>query len=58
MRAFEFIIGQGLQQSQSNNLKQLAKRLQIQQKQQRLRKQREKVADTTAQLAKLQNKSI
>lgn len=58
MRAFEFIIGQGLQQSQSNNLKQQAKRLQIQQKQQRLRKQREKVADTTAQLAKLQNKSI
>jgi hypothetical protein len=58
MRAYEFILGQGLQQAQSNSLKQQARRLQIQQKQQRLRKQREKVADTTAQLAKLQNKSI
>ena len=58
MRAFEFIFRQDLQQTQSNSLKQQAKRLQIRQKQQRLQKQREKVADTTAQLAKLQNKSI
>ena len=55
MRAFEFIFRQDLQQTQSNSLKQQAKRLQIRQKQQRLQKQREKVADTTAQLAKLQN---
>lgn len=58
MRAFEFVLTQDLQQAQLKSLNQQARRLQIQQKQQRLKKQREKVADTTAQLAKLQNKSV
>lgn len=58
MRAFEFVLTKDLQQAQLKSLNQQARRLQIQQKQQRLKKQREKVADTTAQLAKLQNKSV
>jgi hypothetical protein len=58
MRAFEFVLTQDLQQAQLKSLNQQARRLQIQQKQQRLKKQREKVADTTSQLVKLQNKSV
>ena len=57
MRAFEFTQPLTIQQQQDKSLKQQAKRIQIRQKQQRLNKQREKVATTTAQLTKLQNKS-
>ena len=57
MRFCEFEPMPDLAQTKANSLKQQAKRIQIQQKQQRLQNQREKVADTTAQLAKLQNKS-
>ncbi len=57
MRAFEFTQPLTIQQQQDKSLKQQAKRIQIQQKQQCLRKQREKLAATTVQLTKLQNKS-
>lgn len=57
MRFYEFAPMPDLVQAKAHSLKQQAKRIQIQQKQQRLRQQREKVAATTAQIAKLQNRS-
>lgn len=58
MRAYEFEKPLTIDQKQDKSLKQQAKRIQIQQAQHRLRKQREKVADTTAQLVKLRNIGI
>ena len=57
MRAYEFEKPLTIQQTQDKILKQQALRIQIQQKQRRLQKQREKAAATTAQLTKLQSKS-
>ena len=57
MRAHEFEGPVSLQQAQEKSLKQQAKRIQIQLKQNRLQKQRSKVADTAQQITKLQNKS-
>ena len=57
MRAYEFEKPLTIQQAQDKSLKQQAKRIQIQQTQRRLQKQREKAAATTAQLTKIQNKS-
>ena len=58
MRAYEFEKPLTIQQSQEKGLKQQVKRLQIQQKQARLRKQKEQAAATASQITKLQNKSI
>ena len=57
MRAYEFEKPLTIQQQKDRSLKQQAQSIQIQQAQRRLQKQREKAAATTAQLAKLQNKS-
>lgn len=57
MRFSEFEKPYTLQQMQDKSLKQQARRIQIQQAQRRLQKQREKAAASAAQLAKLQNKS-
>ena len=58
MRASEFEKPLTLQQSQEKSLKQQAKRIEIQLKQQRLQKQKSRAADTAQQIAKLQNKSV
>lgn len=58
MRAYEFEKPMTLQQAQEKGLKQQVKKLQIQQKQARLRKQKERAAATASQITKLQNKSI
>lgn len=47
-----------LQQAQEKSLKQQVRRLQIQQKQQRLYKQRNRAAITAQQILNLQNKSV
>jgi hypothetical protein len=58
MRAFEFEKPLTLQQAQEKSLKQQVRRLQIQQKQQRLHKQRNRAAITAQQIVNLQNKSV
>ena len=58
MRASEFEKPLTLQQAQEKSLKQQAKRIEIQLKQQRLQKQKSRAADTAQQIAKLQNKSV
>ena len=58
MRASEFEKPLTLQQAQEKSLKQQAKRIEIQMKQQRLQKQKSRAADTAQQIAKLQNKSV
>lgn len=58
MRASEFEKPITLQQAQEKSLKQQANRLQIRLKQNRLQKQKSKIADTAQQISKLQNKSI
>ena len=58
MRASEFEKPLTLQQAQEKSLKQQAKRIGIQLKQQRLQKQKSRAADTAQQIAKLQNKSV
>lgn len=58
MRAYEFEKPLTIDQKQDKSLKQQARRIQIQQAQHRLQKQREKVAATTAQLVKLRNIGI
>jgi hypothetical protein len=57
MRAYEFEKPLTIQQAQDKALKQQAARIEIQRKQRRLQKQRERAAATAAQLTKLQNKS-
>ena len=47
-----------LKQAQEKSLKQQVRRLQIQQKQQRLHKQRNSAAITAQQIVNLQNKSV
>ena len=58
MRASEFEKPLTLQQAQEKSLKQQAKRIEIQLKQQRLQKQKSRATDTAKQITKLQNKSI
>ena len=58
MRAFEFEKPHTLQQAQEKSLKQQAKRIELQLKQQRLQKQKSRATDTAKQISKLQNKSI
>ena len=58
MRASEFEKPLTLQQAQEKSLKQQAKRIGIQLKQQRLQKQKSRAVDTAQQIAKLQNKSV
>ena len=58
MRASEFEKPLTLQQAQEKSLKQQAKRIEIQLKQQRLQTQKSRAADTAQQIAKLQNKSL
>ena len=58
MRASEFEKPLTLQQAQEKSLKQQAKRIGIQLKQQRLQKQKSRATDTAKQITKLQNKSI
>jgi len=58
MRFYEFSHPLNLQQATDKNLKQQAKRIHIQQKQNRLRKQRKQAADTAQQITKLQDKSV
>ena len=58
MRASEFEKPLTLQQAQEKSLKQQAKRIEVQLKQQRLQKQKSRAADTAQQIAKLQNKSV
>jgi hypothetical protein len=58
MRASEFEKPLTFQQAQEKSLKQQAKRIEIQLKQQRLQKQKSRVADIAQQIIKLQNKSV
>ena len=58
MRASEFEKPLTLQQAQEKSLKQQAKRIEIQLKQQRLQTQKSRAADTALQISKLQNKSV
>ena len=58
MRASEFEKPLSLQQAQEKSLKQQAKRIEIQLKQQRLQKQKSRATDTAQQITKLQNKSV
>ena len=58
MRASEFEKPLTLQQAQEKSLKQQAKRIEVQLKQNRLQKQKSRAADTAQQIAKLQNKSV
>lgn len=58
MRASEFEKPLTLQQAQEKSLKQQAKRIEIQLKQQRLQTQKSRAADTAQQIAKLKNKSV
>jgi len=58
MRFYEFSHPLNIQQLTDKNLKQQARRIQIQQKQNRLRKQRKQAADTAQQRTKLQDKSV
>ena len=58
MRASEFEKPLTFQQAQEKSLKQQAKRIGIQLKQQRLQKQKSRATDTAKQITKLQNKSI
>ena len=58
MRAFEFEKPLTLQQAQEKSLKQQAKCIQIKLKQQRLQKQKRRVANTAQQITKLQDKSL
>lgn len=58
MRASEFEKPLTLQQAQEKSLKQQAKRIEIQLKQQRLQTQKSRAADTAQKIAKLQNKSV
>ena len=58
MRASEFEKPLTLQQAQEKSLKQQAKRIEIQLKQQRLQKQKSRATDTAQQITKLQNKSV
>ena len=58
MRAFEFEKPLTLQQAQEKSLKQQAKRIEIQLKQQRLQKQKSRATDTAQQIPKLQNKRV
>ena len=58
MRAFEFEKPLTIQQAQEKSLKQQAKRIEVQLKQNRLQKQKSRSADTAQQIAKLQNKSV
>lgn len=58
MRAYEFEKPLTIQQTQEKGLKQQARRIQIQQTQARLRKQKERAAATANQITKLQNKSV
>lgn len=58
MRAFEFEKPLTIQQAKEKSLKQQAKRIEVQLKQQRLQKQKSRAADTAQQIAKLQNKSV
>ena len=58
MRAHEFEKPLKLQQAQDKSLKQQAKRIEVQLKQNRLQKQKNMAADTARQITKLQNKSV
>ena len=58
MRASEFEKPLTLQQAQEKSLKQQAKRIEVQLKQNRLQKQKSRAADTAQQIAKIQNKSV
>lgn len=58
MRAFEFEKPLTFQQVKDKSLKQQAKRIEIQLKQNRLQKQKSRAADTAQQITKLQNKSV
>ena len=58
MRASEFEKPLTLQQAQEKSLNQQAKRIEIQQKQQRLQKQRSRAAATAQQIVNLQNKIV
>ena len=58
MRASEFEKPLTFQQAQEKSLKQQAKHIDIQLKQNRLRKQKSRAADTALQISKLQNKSV
>ena len=58
MRAFEFEKPLTIQQAKEKSLKQQAKRIEVQLKQNRLQKQKSRSADTAQQIAKLQNKSV
>ena len=58
MRAHEFEKPLTLQQAHEKSLKQQAKHIDIQLKQNRLRKQKSRAADTALQISKLQNKSV
>ena len=58
MRAFEFEKPLTIQQAKEKSLKQQAKRIEVQLKQNRLQKQKSRVADTAQQIIKLQNKSV
>ena len=58
MRAHEFENPLTIQQAKEKSLKQQAKHIDIQLKQNRLRKQKSRAADTALQISKLQNKSV
>ena len=58
MRASEFETPVTLQQAQEKSLKQQAKRIELQLKQQRLQKQKSRATDTAQQITKLHNKSV
>jgi hypothetical protein len=58
MRAFEFEKLLTFQQAKEKSLKQQAKRIEVQLKQNRLQKQKSRAADTAQQITKLQNTSV